>query len=139
VITSQREQYGVTVHLFIGTGRSPDKITFMSLIFTVDYKANCRGLNSLFPLKSVSPFTIINVLSRSFFSYSFRASLSFVQIAPSYHTHLHLKGKTSCNGLCHTEKHVSLVFEDLRKRKAPNSHRTVRCANHQQTLPTARK
>jgi hypothetical protein len=27
VITIQREQYGVTVHLFIGMGRSPDKIT----------------------------------------------------------------------------------------------------------------
>jgi hypothetical protein len=27
-ITIQREQYGVTVHLFIGTGRSPVKITF---------------------------------------------------------------------------------------------------------------
>jgi hypothetical protein len=33
VIPIQREQYGVTVHLFIGTGRSPDKITFMSLTF----------------------------------------------------------------------------------------------------------
>jgi hypothetical protein len=30
--TSQREQYRVTVHLFIGTGRSPLEITFMSLI-----------------------------------------------------------------------------------------------------------
>jgi hypothetical protein len=29
VNTSQREQYGVTVHLFIGTGRSPIEITFM--------------------------------------------------------------------------------------------------------------
>jgi hypothetical protein len=31
VITIQREQYGVTVHLFIGTRCSPDKITFMTL------------------------------------------------------------------------------------------------------------
>jgi hypothetical protein len=31
VITIQREQYGVTVHLFIGTGRCPGKITFMTL------------------------------------------------------------------------------------------------------------
>jgi hypothetical protein len=31
VIIIQREQYGVTVHLFIGTGRSPSKITFMTL------------------------------------------------------------------------------------------------------------
>jgi hypothetical protein len=28
----QREQYGVTVHLFIGTERSPDKSTFISLV-----------------------------------------------------------------------------------------------------------
>jgi hypothetical protein len=31
VITIQREQYGVTVHLFIGMGRSPGEITFMTL------------------------------------------------------------------------------------------------------------
>jgi hypothetical protein len=63
VNTSQCEQYDVIVHLFIGTGRSLDEITFMSLTFPVDHKARCRGLSSLFPFKSVSPFTIINVLS----------------------------------------------------------------------------
>jgi hypothetical protein len=31
VITIQREQYGVTVHLFIDTRRSPSEITFMAL------------------------------------------------------------------------------------------------------------
>jgi hypothetical protein len=41
VITSQREQYGVIVHIFIGIGHSLDKITFMSLIFTIDHKASC--------------------------------------------------------------------------------------------------
>jgi hypothetical protein len=30
---SQREQYRSTVHLFIGTGRSPSKITFMPFTF----------------------------------------------------------------------------------------------------------
>jgi hypothetical protein len=50
VITIQREQYGVTVHLFIGTGRSLDKITFMSLTFTVDHKASCRGQTVFSPL-----------------------------------------------------------------------------------------
>jgi hypothetical protein len=39
-ITIQREQYGVTVHLFIGTGRSPDKITSMPLTFTLNYNAS---------------------------------------------------------------------------------------------------
>jgi hypothetical protein len=36
VNTSQREQYDVIVHLFIGTGCSLGKITFMSLTFTID-------------------------------------------------------------------------------------------------------
>jgi hypothetical protein len=38
VNTSQREQYGVTVHLFIGTGRSPVEITFVSLM--TNYKCD---------------------------------------------------------------------------------------------------
>jgi hypothetical protein len=29
-ITIQREQYGATIHLFIGMGCSPGKITFMT-------------------------------------------------------------------------------------------------------------
>jgi hypothetical protein len=41
VITSQREQYGATVHLFIGIGRRLDEITFVSLTFTVDPKTSC--------------------------------------------------------------------------------------------------
>jgi hypothetical protein len=52
-ITNQREQYGVTVHLFIGTGRSLGKITFMSATFTVSQKASCRGPISLFPFKAL--------------------------------------------------------------------------------------
>jgi hypothetical protein len=36
-ITIQREQYGATVHLFIGTRRNPDKITFMPLTFTLNH------------------------------------------------------------------------------------------------------
>jgi hypothetical protein len=41
VITSQREQYDVTVHLFIGIGRNLGKITFMSLTFTISQKVSC--------------------------------------------------------------------------------------------------
>jgi hypothetical protein len=55
VITIQREQYGVTIHLFIGTGRSLGKITFMSLTFTVSQKVICRGLSSLFLLGRFRP------------------------------------------------------------------------------------
>jgi hypothetical protein len=41
---SPREQYGSTVHLFIGTGRSPCKITLMSFTFINNSIAILRGL-----------------------------------------------------------------------------------------------
>jgi hypothetical protein len=53
---SQREQYGNTVHLFIGTGCSPCKITFMPFTFANDPIVIHQGLNSLFPFKSVPLF-----------------------------------------------------------------------------------
>jgi hypothetical protein len=53
--TSQREQYGGTVHLFIGTWRSLCKITFMPFMFIIDLRTIQRGLDSIFPFKSV-PF-----------------------------------------------------------------------------------
>jgi hypothetical protein len=34
------EQYGGTVHLFIGTGRNSDKIISMPLTFTLNYNAS---------------------------------------------------------------------------------------------------
>jgi hypothetical protein len=49
-ITSQHEQYGVTIHLFIGTGHSLGEITFMSVTFTISQKVSCRGLSSFSPL-----------------------------------------------------------------------------------------
>jgi hypothetical protein len=73
-ITSQREQYGGIVHLFIGTGRSLCKITFMPFMFTIDIRTTYQGLNSLFLFKSV-PFLL---LSRSFLSRSFGAGSTFV-------------------------------------------------------------
>jgi hypothetical protein len=54
--TSQRERYGGTVHLFIGTGRSLCEITFMPFMFTIGLRTICWGLDSLFLLKSV-PFS----------------------------------------------------------------------------------
>src|SRR6187455_2368635 len=56
---SQREQYGSTVHLFIGTGRSPCKITFMPFTFANNSIVIHRGPNSLFPFKSVPLSAII--------------------------------------------------------------------------------
>jgi hypothetical protein len=54
--TSQRELYGGTVHIFIGTERSLYKITFMPFTFTIDLRTIYRGLNSIFLFKSV-PFS----------------------------------------------------------------------------------
>jgi hypothetical protein len=56
VNTSQREQYGGTVHLFIGTGRSLVKITFMPLITSYNHDTNYHGLIGLFLFKSVQTF-----------------------------------------------------------------------------------
>jgi hypothetical protein len=52
---SQREQYGNTVHLFIGMGRSPYKITLMPFTFINNSIVILRGLVWLFIFKSVSP------------------------------------------------------------------------------------
>jgi hypothetical protein len=54
--TNQREPYGGTVHLFIGTWRSLCEIRFMPFMFTIDLRTIYRGLDSLFLLKSV-PFS----------------------------------------------------------------------------------
>jgi hypothetical protein len=51
---NQREQYGGTVHLFIDTGHSSYKITFMPFTFGNNSIVIHRGLNSLFIFKSVS-------------------------------------------------------------------------------------
>jgi hypothetical protein len=57
-ITMQREQYRGTVHLFIGTGRSPDEITSMSLITNYDHNTNYQGLYSLFSLSQYRPSSL---------------------------------------------------------------------------------
>jgi hypothetical protein len=46
VNTSQREQYGGTVHLFIDTGHNPVKITFITLI--TNHDTNHQELSGLF-------------------------------------------------------------------------------------------
>jgi hypothetical protein len=74
--TSQRVQYRGTIHLFIGTGRSLCKITFMPFIFTIDLITICRGLDSLF---SLSRFLFL-LLSRSFLACSFDVGSTFVSI-----------------------------------------------------------
>jgi hypothetical protein len=51
---SQREQYRLTVHLFIGMGRNPCKITPMPFTSANNSIIIHQGLNSLFIFKSVS-------------------------------------------------------------------------------------
>jgi hypothetical protein len=60
---SRREQYGGTVHLFIGTGRSPCKITPIPFTFANNSIAIHRGLDSLFIFKSVFFSAIMPKLS----------------------------------------------------------------------------
>jgi hypothetical protein len=50
---SQREQYGSTVHLFIGTRRNPCKITSMPFTFINNSIVILRGLIRLFIFRSV--------------------------------------------------------------------------------------
>jgi hypothetical protein len=93
----------------------------MSLTFTPNNKASYQGLSSLFSFRSVPSSTFVVVLSRSFFNHSFGARSSCSRVVSSYHACFHPKVKDSYISLCYTKKHISHVFEDLRKRKAPNS------------------
>jgi hypothetical protein len=67
VNTSQREQYRVTGHLFIGTGRSPVEITSMSLITNHKHDTDYQGPNGLFLFKSVPPFVSRHVIMPKLF------------------------------------------------------------------------
>jgi hypothetical protein len=57
-IPSPREQYRNIVHLFIGTGCSPCKITLMPFTSANNSTVIHQGLNSLFPFRSV-PFLVV--------------------------------------------------------------------------------
>jgi hypothetical protein len=56
VNTSQCEQYGGTILLFIGTWRSLCGITFMSFITGYNHDTNYHGPIGLFIFKLVQPF-----------------------------------------------------------------------------------
>jgi hypothetical protein len=113
--TSQREQYVGTVHLFIGTSRSPCEITFMPFMFTIVLRTIYRGLNSLFLLKSV-PFSAIEPklpcaqFQRWFILRSDPALHIMYSFIPSSKVPVHI---------LYLGNIVNHVFEDLRKMKAP--------------------
>jgi hypothetical protein len=62
---SQRQQYGSTIHLFIGTRRNPCKITPMPFTSTNNSIVIHRGLDDLFIFKLVSFSAIMPKLSCS--------------------------------------------------------------------------
>jgi hypothetical protein len=108
VIAIQREQYGGIVHLFIGTGRSPDKITFVSLITNYNHNTDYQGLYNLFLLKSVSPFISSLSPCRGSFNRSFGL---YLHVTPAY--------ALSCRRC--------FCLEDLWRRRRPPTVATSRC------------
>ena len=112
---SQREQYGGTVHLFIGTGHSPYKITSIPFTFGSNSIVIRRGLNSLFIFKSVSfsattPKLSCSHLRRYINLRIIWASPTVISTRVRRYLFTHYTPETLLN----------LVFEDLRKPKAPN-------------------
>jgi hypothetical protein len=117
VSTGQREQYVGTIHLFIGMGHSPCKITSRPFTFANNFKVIHRGLNSLFPFKSVplfccyveAPLHVASALRQP--SYCSCSSHRVILIRDRRRLFTYYTRKTLLN----------YVFEDLRKTKAPNS------------------
>jgi hypothetical protein len=113
----QREQYEGTVHLFIGTRHSPCKITSRPFTFANNFKVIHRGLNSLFPFKSVplfcryaeAPLHVASALRQP--SYCSCSSHRVILIRDRKRLFTYYTRKTLLN----------YVFEDLRKTKAPNN------------------
>jgi hypothetical protein len=115
-MSNQREQYGSTVHLFIGTGRSPCKITSRPFAFDNNSIVIYQGLDSLFLFKSVS---FLLPTCRSSLAHSFGSAQTFVflmlhpivaLIQVRRYLLMYFTPKTLLNH----------VVEDLRKPKAPN-------------------
>jgi hypothetical protein len=113
---SQREQYGNIVHLFIGTGRSPCKITSRPFAFDNNSIVIYLGLDSLFLFKSVSSFL---PSCRSSLAHSFGSVPSFVLFLCFFTPWALVRRSLSTHYT--PEALLNHVFEDLRKPKAPNS------------------
>ena len=113
---NQREQYGSTVHLFIGTGRSACKITYRPFAFDNNSIVIYRGLDSIFLFKSVSSFL---PSCRSSLAHSFGSVRSFVFFPCFFIQWVLVRRSLSTHYTLETL--LNHVFEDLRKPKAPNS------------------
>jgi hypothetical protein len=110
VMTMQREQYRGIVHLFIGTGCSPDEITSMSLINNYDHNTDYQELYSLFLFKSILSFVFNMIPSRS----SFNRSFGFARIIFDLYLHVATAFVLSCRRC--------FCLEDLRQSRRPPTH-----------------
>jgi hypothetical protein len=142
LMSSQREQYGSTVHLFIGTGRSPCKITLMPFTFINNSIVILRGLIWLFIFKSVSPFcchaeALLHIASWSFHPSSWSSSI-LVKLRPD---HALVYPQPDSEDTCsHTWKTLSNhVFEDLRKPKALNTLSGAPDIGYNDSLPARQR
>jgi hypothetical protein len=75
-------QYGGTVQLFIGTGCSLGKNTFMTFTFVHNYNINHLGLVSLFLLGSASCLIFDITLSQSCYSSTIASAFIVVIFGP---------------------------------------------------------
>jgi hypothetical protein len=107
---SRREQYGNTVHLFIGTGRSPCKITTRPFAFDNNSIVIYLGLDSLFLFKSVSSFL---PPCRSSLAHNFGSVPSFVLFPCFFIPWVLVRRSLSTHYT--PEALLNHVFEDLRK------------------------
>jgi hypothetical protein len=87
MITSQREQYGVTVHLFIGTGCSLGKRRVVEDQSVFSPLSRFHPPSSSLCQAKASPSTASSLVHPSS-----RSRLS-------YHAHLHLKAEASCDSI----------------------------------------
>jgi hypothetical protein len=117
-MSSQREQYRVIVHLFIGTGRNPCKITPMPFTSANNSIIIHQGLNSLFIFKSVSHSVIM--LKLFYTQLRLRAILRTPSVLLHVVVLTHVRRYLFTH--CTPETLLNHVFEDLRKPKAPNRH-----------------
>jgi hypothetical protein len=97
---SQREQYGSTVHLFIDAGRSPRKITFMSITFA---NGLWKFVKAQVVFSSLSRFPFL-LSRRSFPAHSFGCAPSFVELGNQ--PVLHFNPPSSGSGFVLTVLHV---------------------------------
>jgi hypothetical protein len=111
-ITIQR---GGTVHLFIGTGRSPNKDTFMTLTCTHNRNINLQGLTSLFLFGSASCLTFVATLSRSYHPSVVASAFIIIAFRQCLRLEDLRRGRRSST----SPYKQYLRLEDLRRRRRP--------------------